>query len=259
MNVTFDPSIPAECNAAVRVMLSFGYKFPTAADLAPVAAAAPSAPIAPDDRPDTGNDAPSGAVAAPAPIAPVVQSVTSAFLAQPPAAPPAAPLAPAPTAAASTSAAAVFDSSGLAWDERIHSLSGDGTKPQKEDGTWRQKRGVNSGTVALVTAELRKQYPQQTFDAQARAAAAPVAAAPAPAAPAPAPAAPPSFTPPPANSAPQAGTMTFAQLAQAIQQAGYQQDQVTAACVAAGLPNFPSLATQPDKVLQVAQALYLAV
>lgn len=47
------------------------------------------------------------------------------------------------------------DSSGLPWDERIHSLSGDGSKPLNANGTWRRKRGVSDELVAQVEAELR--------------------------------------------------------------------------------------------------------
>lgn len=48
-----------------------------------------------------------------------------------------------------------LDSSGLPWDERIHSLSGDGSRPQNANGTWRRKRGVADDLVAQVESELR--------------------------------------------------------------------------------------------------------
>lgn len=43
-----------------------------------------------------------------------------------------------------------FDSAGLPWDERIHSSS----RETRNDGTWRQRRGVDPALVANVTAEL---------------------------------------------------------------------------------------------------------
>lgn len=59
---------------------------------------------------------------------------------------------PAPTATpTATSNGVDTDSSGLPWDNRIHS-----TPPsKKKDGNWRGKRGVDDATVATVTAELR--------------------------------------------------------------------------------------------------------
>ncbi len=47
--------------------------------------------------------------------------------------------------------APAVDSSGLPWDERIHSAN----KAQIADGTWRKRRGVDAATVASVEMELR--------------------------------------------------------------------------------------------------------
>jgi hypothetical protein len=75
--------------------------------------------------------------------------------AQPPA-PPLAPAAPAPSAPVdltSPAAAAVtvpHDSKGLPWDHRIHSPS----KTQNQDGTWRQKKGVDKTILSAVEREL---------------------------------------------------------------------------------------------------------
>lgn len=44
-----------------------------------------------------------------------------------------------------------LDKNGLPWDERIHASS----KAKVADGTWRQKRGVDTGLVATVEAELK--------------------------------------------------------------------------------------------------------
>lgn len=47
--------------------------------------------------------------------------------------------------------APAFDSSGLPWDERIHSAN----RGTNANGTWRKRRGVSDGLVAGVEAELR--------------------------------------------------------------------------------------------------------
>lgn len=48
------------------------------------------------------------------------------------------------------------DSTGLPWDERIHSK---GANRLNADGTWRKRRGVDAGLVAQVEAELRGAVP----------------------------------------------------------------------------------------------------
>lgn len=50
-----------------------------------------------------------------------------------------------------------FDSSGLAWDERIHSKQ----KGQTNDGKWRKQRGVDDNYYKSVEAELRARYGSQ--------------------------------------------------------------------------------------------------
>ncbi len=47
--------------------------------------------------------------------------------------------------------APAFDSSGLPWDERIHSAN----KGVNSNGTWRKRRGVDDLTVATVEHELK--------------------------------------------------------------------------------------------------------
>jgi len=54
--------------------------------------------------------------------------------------------------------APAVDSSGLPWDERIHSSN----KAMTDKGVWRKRRGVSDATVAQVEAELRaRTAPQQ--------------------------------------------------------------------------------------------------
>ena len=106
--------------------------------------------------------APSTVAVALPPIAPVVTPATSSSTTVPtPIAPPTVPAAPAPAPAADdaapTSPAPAVDASGLPWDERIHS----GNKALVQDGTWRQKRGLNDPAFkARVEAELRARVGQ---------------------------------------------------------------------------------------------------
>lgn len=96
------------------------------------------------------------------PTAPVAPPATSSSTTVPtPIAPPTVPEAPAPAPAADdaapTSPAPAVDASGLPWDERIHS----GNKALVQDGTWRQKRGLNDPAFkARVEAELRARVGQ---------------------------------------------------------------------------------------------------
>jgi hypothetical protein len=85
-------------------------------------------------------------VAAPAPVAAVMPEITPA---------PVAAVMPEVIAAAPTIAGEPeFDSSGLAWDERIHSKQ----KGQTNDGKWRKQRGVDDNYYKQVEAELRARY-----------------------------------------------------------------------------------------------------
>ena len=49
-----------------------------------------------------------------------------------------------------------FDSSGLAWDERIHSAQ----RGTTNDGKWRKRRNVDDAVYNAVEAELRARYGQ---------------------------------------------------------------------------------------------------
>lgn len=91
-------------------------------------------------------------IAAPAQIAPV--AITEGPLVEA-AAPVQQPVMPEVVAAAPTIAGEPeFDSSGLAWDERIHSKQ----KGQTNDGKWRKQRGVDENYYKQVEAELRARY-----------------------------------------------------------------------------------------------------
>ena len=97
-------------------------------------------------------DKPTAAVAAPAQTAPV--AITEGPLVEA-AAPVQQPVMPEVVAAAPTIAGEPeFDSSGLAWDERIHSKQ----KGQTNDGKWRKQRGVDENYYKQVEAELRARY-----------------------------------------------------------------------------------------------------
>lgn len=68
-----------------------------------------------------------------------------------PAAQPNLPVPPVSIAPKQDSEDASVDSTGLPWDERIHSS----TKALNKDGTWKKRRGVPELTVDKVEAELR--------------------------------------------------------------------------------------------------------
>lgn len=64
--------------------------------------------------------------------------------------------APTPTTTTSGNTSSVeFDSTGLAWDERIHS----GNKTKTDKGEWRSKKGTDKSLIKAVELELRAKYP----------------------------------------------------------------------------------------------------
>lgn len=64
---------------------------------------------------------------------------------------PAAVVVPPPPGAGDPPPPVPMDSSGLPWDERIHSSA----KSTNNDGTWKKKRGVQDSEVTRITAEIR--------------------------------------------------------------------------------------------------------
>lgn len=181
MQITFDPLDTTEVQSvqaclsvlhALKPMRDIG-----AADIAilnaqrgkpgdPVVTILPHA-----DRPDVGASpevppAPSAAPLAPVPSIAAAELFPTApaagTVSVPPAPPvPAPPVAavppapPVPSAPASTVnpvPGVEADSTGLPWDERIHS----GTKATNADGSWRKRRGLNDeALIKAVEAELR--------------------------------------------------------------------------------------------------------
>jgi hypothetical protein len=67
----------------------------------------------------------------------------------------AAPASAATNAAPAPASGVEFDSTGLAWDARIHS----GKKSQTASGEWRALKGVDKSLVKNVELELRAKYP----------------------------------------------------------------------------------------------------
>lgn len=64
--------------------------------------------------------------------------------------------APTPTTTTSGNTSSVeFDSTGLAWDERIHS----GNKTKTDKGEWRTKKGTDKSLIKVIELELRAKYP----------------------------------------------------------------------------------------------------
>lgn len=63
---------------------------------------------------------------------------------------------PPPTTTTSGNTSSVeFDSTGLAWDERIHS----GNKTKTDKGEWRTKKGTDKSSIKVIELELRAKYP----------------------------------------------------------------------------------------------------
>lgn len=106
----------------------------------------------------SGQPAPYTAVAEMSTIAPVVPMATSATQSVPPAPVPGAPGMDAPSAPANTASPVSngpeFDSTGLAWDERIHSSA----KSLTPKGEWRSRKGADKSLIKMVELELRAKY-----------------------------------------------------------------------------------------------------
>jgi hypothetical protein len=83
-------------------------------------------------------------IAAPEPVVAPVQAVETPVMPEVSAATPTVPGEP------------EFDSSGLAWDERIHSAQ----RGTTNDGKWRKRRNVDDAVYNAVEAELRARYGQ---------------------------------------------------------------------------------------------------
>lgn len=186
---------------------------------------------------------------------------------------------PAPTLA--PGASVELDSRGLPWDARIHAKGGNGPGGVKNaDGSWRAKRGVNDAAlVASVEAELRQalgapaptvaavpvppaQHAAQVFAASVGNVPAITPVPPVPTA-APVLSAP-IASPPAAPAAPAVGgqlpvTGNYIELVTAI--TGWVKDgklneaEVSAACMAVGIPSLPLLATRLDLVASVSAVL----
>ena len=132
------------------------------------------------------------------------------------------------------------DSRGLPWDERIHASS----KARLVSGEWRQRRNTPQSLVDQVEAELRGGQPLHVT---------------APAAPPPPPPPPPAVgivLPPPGT---RGYPPTFAAMMPLIT-AGMVQGtingvRITAACEAAGITGLPELASRPQLIPQICDAL----
>lgn len=124
------------------------------------------------------------------------------------------------------------DKTGRPWDERIDSSN----HKKTADDLWMRRRNVPQETYDAVVAELMGADAQPT----------PPPPPPPPAPPAPAPAAPASSGEP----------ITFIGLVNKITSARLNQAIVTAACIDAGLSGLSQLASKPDAIKQVHDALF---
>lgn len=134
---------------------------------------------------------------------------------------------------AAPAAFTVTDKRGMAWDGRIHSSS----KAMNQDGTWRNRRGVDSSLLTQVEAALRG---TPAFVVPPAPPVAPAFVIPP---------APPALPAPPAPPAPPTG-LTFQQFMHQITPhlvSGKLQQSQLAECVARnGLDNLPRLITRPE-------------
>lgn len=195
----------------------------------------------------------------PAPPAPPAATVPP-----PPPADQAAPAPPAPPAseslieteaqrAAGAGAAPELDKTGLPYDARIHSS----TKAVNNDGTWRNKRGVDPALLTSVTAELRAAAapladappappsPEAAFTPPQQPEVQQPPAPPAPPADqaAPAPPAPPADAPP---APPAADGITYPSIIKAANEKEMTYDQLNGIAVTLGLAAFKDLVKRPD-------------
>lgn len=152
-------TVPDHIKQAVE---RIGMDNPASGDIEPSAAVAFGGLLngASGNAPATSATVHSTADVATSTIVPVVSPVTSATppTSSVPVLPPAptavAPVAPAvPTNPASN--AIEFDSSGLAYDERIHS----GNRTKTPGGEWRSKKGTDKSLIKAIELELRARYP----------------------------------------------------------------------------------------------------
>jgi hypothetical protein len=134
-----------------------------------------------------------------------------------------------------------LDKSGLPWDERIHASS----RAKNADSTWRKKRGIDDGTVALVEAELKAlmALPGAAQPAAIPAPPATVATIPAPPVPA-------------AVAEDRQAYVTLLSVASAaINAKTLTAEQLAEAVTAAGVPSLPLLGNRLDLVPQVMAAV----
>ena len=192
---------------------------------------------------------------------------------------PANPFASVPSLDLTTQAPGIeVDSNGMPWDHRIHSAS----RNKVGDGSWRMKRGLDEALQAQVEQELRATMglpaplasvpalPTTPIEALTQA----VVGVPVPPPFVPSaelPAVPVAITPPPpiapvgavTTASPSSPKVTFPQLMQAITRAfaakTLDQNAIMAACNACGIPSLPMLASRPDMVEAVANALGVAL
>lgn len=221
------------------------------ADLAALAALIMS--LRGDTLEDIGSPIPAAAPAPPAPPAPPAANIP------PPPADNAPPISESlieaeAQRAAGAGAPAELDKTGLPYDARIHSS----TKAVNNDGTWRNKRGVDAALLQSVTTELRArtaapvpaadeqppaQTPEAAFSPPDGAANAPPAPPPGEQQP-PAPPAPPAESPPPPPAGD--GSITYPAIIKAANDKGLSYDQLNQTAVTLGLTAFKDLVKRPD-------------
>ena len=157
------------------------------------------------------------------------------------------------------------DVHGLPWDERIHASS----RAKTADGSWRQKRGVDTTLVTAVEAELKTLMglpapvttvplpppPAEPAVSEGSITSSPVASAPTVAAAPPPPPAPFVPAPPPAtdNKIAFIDLLTFTSAAVTAKK--LTQDELLGLVMSAGVPSIPLLANRLDLIPQIRQSV----
>ena len=165
------------------------------------------------------------------------------------------------TPVASTSS----DVHGLPWDERIHASS----RAKTADGSWRQKRGVDTTLVTTVEAELRALMglpapvtlvplpppPAEPAVSEGSITSSPVASAPTVAAVPPPPPAPFVPAPPPATDNKIAFIDLLTYTSGVVQAKKLTQDELLGLVMSHGVPSIPLLANRLDLIPQIRQSV----
>ena len=147
-----------------------------------------------------------------------------------------------------------LDVAGHPWDARIHASTktkyAAGGSGHKQEGAWKLKRGAEEAQIAQLHAEWDILASVPVAQPQAPPVAPPAAVPPAPVPPA-------APAPPVASEIPQDFPALVAIITAKQTSGAISPETVTAVVQSCGLPSFPALAAQQDKIPEVFAALEL--